>query len=614
MLFRKTIFIWLFLISTVWAADSNRLITYPPQKLMGFRGLDTSSAAPNIVDGRAKDLQNVKLSRAFDVRKRDGYSVINDTLDDLDIDSPAINGIFDAEYSDGTSWTIAFVGKKIKYDNSGTWTEIGLAHQTPTVTTGQNNQWQCVMALDEAVCTNDTDVPIKINSTPRKDSLAFTGLSNAVTKAKAVTWFRNYLIFGNTFENSVELPTRFRWSNVGTIETWSDDDFSDISSLGGDEIIGFAELYGNLYILLKKSIWKASLVGGDDVFSFSKVVDKVGSIAKGSIQVISFPDGRQSVFFLTEDKHIFSFNGVAIEEIDALVQTTVDDLGAVRLEYAVSVFDGTSYFLCGTNSTGSVNDTCYEYNTEIREWSKTAGINANAMARVKESDSTVKTYFGNYKAFVYWLDNPDLNNDVDGAIGLVDSVGTLSVDTITGAQIIIDSDLTTGTYTGATIEIVGGTGDGESAVITTMTSTGVVVASAFSTTPDSTSQYSIGAINAYYDTKWYDLGDATRKKNYKELFYWTAENSNDAVTIDYSNDFKTLIDSKNQTLSPSGGTSLWDTALWDVGTWGSTGDRFNRLDIKGVGRFINFKFTNAEVDESFQIYGFNIVAEALDVR
>ena len=604
------IFSLLFCSLTIPVFAQADLISYPDSKIMGFRGLDTRSTAPSIQDGRATDLNNVKLSSAFDLQKRAGKDTINNTLDDLDIDSPAITGIFDSKFSDGSSKTLVFVGSKLKYDNSGTWTTVS---GTATITTGQNNQWQCIMALDSAVCTNDTDVPIKVNSTPTKSVLNVSDLSDTLTKVKTLTWFRNYLIFGNTLENSVERPTRFRWSNVGTIETYTNDDFSDISTFAGDEIIGFAELYSDIYIFLKKSIWRASLTGGDEVFVFSKVIDGIGAVSRDSIQVVQLFDNRSAVIFTDDRKKVLMFDGSSITDIGSIIQPTLDNLNESRLQYSVSTFDGKSYLLSASTSGITTNDILLEFQTEIFEWTKHDTVDANAIAQVQETDLKIKSYVGNYNAFVYWLDNPELENDVDGATGIIDSVGTLDTDTITGAQVIVDSALTAGDYTGAVIKITSGTGAAQERVIAQSDSTSVTVTAAFTTTPDSTSIYSIGAIEADYQSKWYDLGDSAREKTFLGLLFWAEEASSDEATIGYAIDFDTTLDSETKSLAPTS-SSLWDTALWDVGTWGTTGNKIYTTKSSGLGNFISYEFSNDDIDESFHIYGFNILAVAGDIK
>lgn len=607
---RKIFLFLLLLISPCLADDNPRLVGYPPDKIMGFRGLDTNNSVTNIEDGRAVDLLNVKLSNALNLKKRYGKSVINGTLDDFDLSSPPITGIFDSEYSTGESWTLAFVGSKLKYDNSGTWSTV---NGSATITSGQDNQWMCQMALDNAICINNVDKPLQVSKTPTKSEVSFTGLSNPVTKANAVIWYRNYLIFGNTTENSISNPTRFRWSDVGTIGTWTNTNYVDISSLGGDSIVGFQEMYGDLYIFMQKSIWKASLVGGNDVFTFTKVVDGFGAISKESIKLVNLSGNRVGVIYMNENKKIYLFNGAVVTDIGNIIQPTLDDLNASRLQYSVGGYDDTTYYLSVSDGGLSKNDIVLVYEVEIGEWTKFDDLDFNAFARVKESTATIKSYIGNYYAFVYWMDNPSNNDDVSGATGIFDSVGYVNTSTETGAQILIDTGITSGIYTGATVKITSGTGAPEEAVVLTSTSTGVVLVTTMATTPDSTSNYTIGSINSYYQTKWYDFGSSPRFKTFRALYFWAKEASNNSVDISYLEDFQAETGSSTISLSPSS-SSLWDEALWDVATWGTTGDKFYSMVLTGKGKFLSIKFSQDDIDKSYTIYGYHMLADRLDVQ
>jgi len=575
---------------------------YPKNQLMGFRGLDTQSSAPMIPDSRSPDLQNVKLSRTLDLTKRYGWDPVNITLDELETDSPAVTGIYDAHYSDGTNKVLVFVGTALKYDKTGVWTDIVPWH-FPWITTGKNNQWFCDLALDTAVCTNDTDKPLEISTTPTATVLDTSDLTSALTKAKTVIWYKNYLIFGNTVEAGTERPTRVRWSDVGTTETWTDANYIDLAALGGDEVNSLIELYGDLYALMRNSIWKASYVAGNDTFVINKVIENIGAISRDSVQVITLEDKRRVIIFLDEDKKIYMFNGASLVDIGAIIQPTLDGLNASRLQYATSVFDGKSYTICASTGSSTENDTCYEFQAEIGEWTKHTDINANAMGRVKISTSDIRTYYGNYDAFVYWLDNPDFDSDGGqgtGYSGVVDLVTTIDTGTATGLQFIVDADVTYGLtdLTGCIIKITSGTANGEEQVITYNMATGLAVATAFTTTPDSTSNYSIGAIDAYYKTRWYDLGDSASRKAFRKLYFWAKEDTSNEATISFAEDFGSSLGSTTKDLAPSS-SSTWDNAIWDEGIWGVTGDKFYDVLLKGRGRNIQFKFANDE--ESFFI-------------
>ena len=593
------------------AADPPGLITYPENKIMGFRGLDTRATAPTLTDGRATSLKNVKLSSSFNLRQRYGYDTVNDTtLDDYSFDPPAVTGIFNAKYSDGSNIIYAFVGDKLKYDNGKLWTDVP---GTPTITEDQDYQWQCVLALDKAICTDDYDVPIKVSATPSMDTLYTGDLTDSLDKVKVLAWFRNYLIFGNTVENSIERPTRIRWSDVGTIETYDDDNYNDIATYGGDEIIGFAELYGDLYIFLKNSIWRMSLVGGDDLFTFTKVIDGIGAIARDSLHIVYLSDNRSVVMFLDSISRVLLFDGVGFMDVGNIIQSVLNNLSDPRLQYSVGTFDGTSYFLSVTDGSDTEHSILLEYNLEMQEWSKHTDINANALAQVEEATATVKTYFGNYDAFVYWLNNPDLKNDVDGATGIVDSAGRINSATQTGVQIILDATLTSGVYTGAIIKITSGTAVGEERVILTSTDTGVTVTSDFTVTPDSTSVYTIGAIDAEYKTKWFDLGNSAQEKSFLGMLVWGEEASAYGADVHHSIDFGSRSGSTSIDLSPSS-SSLWDSAIWDTATWAITGDKFTTVKLSGLGNFLQVEFANPDIDESFNLYGFNILAIGGDIK
>ncbi len=610
-MFKKfgTFFLLFFLIIvSAFGEDNPKLIGYPSNKIMGFLGLDSRSRAPLLADGRATDLLNVVVSPTFDLRRRYGYSIITGNLDDTTMDDPDIEGIFDAEFSNGTSYTFVFVGNKLKYDNTTSWVDVTGGG---AITAGQDNQWQCLMALDTSICTNNVDTPLEIDNAPNRSILNFTGLSSSVTRAKAHIWYQNYMIWGNTTEGGTARPTRFRWSNVGTTETYSDDDRVDIASLNGDEIIAFKEMYGDLYIIMRKSIWKASLVGGNDIFVFSKLVDSIGAIARNSVQVVTFPDNKLGIVFLSEDKRMYVFNGVAVLDLGWLIQPTLDNLVASRLPYAVSVFDGEYYHLSVATGSSTYNDLVLGYNPRINEWIKSDQINANAFTRVTESTSLIKTYFGNYNSFVYWLDNSDNLNDVDGATGSIDSLSTQNNQFMTGAQMIVDAGITSGAYTGAIMKITSGTGAGQERVIMSGAITNVIVTVAFTTSPDSTSLYSIGDINAYYFTKHYDMGDSSRFKGFRKSFIWGAEDSDNSVDVGYALDYGSVLNSETLNLSPSS-TSLWDSAIWDESIWGTTGDKFYTTDLTGHGRSIQLRFSQDDIDETFHLYGYHILADSLD--
>ena len=600
----------LLLFSSVCLADDDpNLSVYPPQGVMLFRGLDDKSSPILIQDGRASDLKNVDFSLTYGLRKRKGYKVIGDIMDIPDQDFAGITGIYYNKFSDGTSKVITTIGNRVYYYDVNTflWTPIYYE-----LTVNSNNQGTWASALDYIIGTNDAEPPIKIDKTPTLTNLKLTNLSDTLTKAKCIIWFKNRLILGNTVEAGVERPTRFRWSALGAIETYDDDDFIDIAALGGQEIEGFAELYDNLYIFLTDSIWKVSYVGGAEIFIVSRVIDKVGCIAKNSIQQINYLNQSLGLVFLSKDKKIYFFNGGSLTELGILIETTTNNLNASRLKYAVSAEDGANYYLSVTNGSGNTtNNLLLVFNYQIGEWTKFIDINANAIAKVIDNTNLSKIWFGNYDSFVYEINVSGLYNDVSAASGTFESVGTLTTTTSSGQQVIYDNDATF-TTTGATVKIISGTAKGEERVVTSCVTTGIIVDSAFAITPDTTSVYSIGNIDAFYQTKWFDLGEAARRKQFGEIYLWAKEAGNVDVDINYALDFGSTVTTETTSLLGTG--SIWGTAVWGTSTWGGQDALFKQIKLSSNGRYIRVKFADDEAGENFEFYGYSIINWRGDVQ
>lgn len=599
---------FLLLASVCLAGDSQDLRVYPPQGIMTFRGLDEKSSPTSVQDGRSSEAQNVKFTLTGGLSKRAGIKLVNGVLDIPDVAFQAVTGLYYTKLSSGTAYRIATVGNRFYYDNSGTWTQVSGF----SATYAQNNQFVFTTALDNIIFTNDTDAPQLWTGSGNISNVSFTGLSNAITKAKCVAWFKNYLIFGNTVENSVNRKTRIRWSNVGLINTWSDDDYIDIDTLSGQEIQGFGILYDNLYIFMTDSIYKVSLVGGNDLFAISKVVEGTGCIAKNSIQNITLNNTTNGLIFLSKDKTINFFDGTNVVDASILIEDTMDGLLASRLPYAVSAADTNDYYLAvTTGNTATSNNLLLDFQFSNGDWSKHTQIDANAMASVLDSDGLLQVYYGNYHSFVYQMDNTSLNNDISGHTGTFEAVSVYTTATASGLQIIYDNEASF-TATGAIVRITGGSAIGEERVIAACTSTGIVVTTAFDTTPTSTSTYSIGDIDAIYTTKWFDLGNPTRRKQFGELYLWAEEQGNMSITANYAQDFGSYLEA--QSVSLLGGGGVWGTAVWGTDTWGGQDAVLRQIKLKGSGRFIRYRFTEPDINETFNLYGYSNVFWDGDVQ
>lgn len=603
----------LLLLLWVGLVQSKEPQTYPPNGTLEFLGLDDTSAPTQVQDGRAQDLQNVTLDVSEGVRQRFGYSLVAGTLDqgvqaDTKTDFPvcAVTGLYYTKFSTGTDRIITTCGNRFAYLNGTTWTTV--SGQTVTITAGQDNQFVFATALDEVIGTNAVNAPIRYNNSTL-DVVNFTSLTSTSrpTTAKTVAFFKNFLIFGNTTENGVAKPTRIRWSNVGTTTTWSNADFIDIGALGGQSINAMAELYDHLYIFLTDSIYRLSFVAGADTFQVSKVTDDIGCIAKNSVQSITLSNAQNGLVFLDKDKKVYFFDGITVKDISQFITHTLDGFSASRLQYAVSADTNTDYLLCLTNGSGGTNDTCLELEYQIGEWTKHKDIPANAMAHVLDNNGRDQVYFGSYRSFVYQWADEDLIDDVATAFGKVRSVSGYDTSFASGLQILyVDgANYTTNFFAGAPIRLTEETTvTGQLSTIVYNTTTGLVVSDTYGTdVTGGLTRFEVGAIDSFYTTKWYDLGQAARLKQFGEVYFWAqAEDTSSGLTVSYATDLSADIASQTISLSADTGDAIWGSATWGSSRWGSGSDVFRQVKLSGEGRYLRLKFAEDDPNESFHLY------------
>jgi len=608
---KKFLLTVLFSLFLTFCFGQEKAKVFPPNGIQQFLGLDDTSAAPIVKDGRAADIQNITLDITGAASKRKGVSFHSrlDTLALVD-DFEAVTGGHEIYKSTGTRVKFATCGNKLfAITTAGIKTDIT---NGVTITEGKDYKWLFTTALDYGIGINNVDSPIKTQGTAATTSaLSFTGLSDAVTNAKCLVWWKNYLIFGNTTEDSVIHSTRIRWSNVGTIETWSDDDYVDIAVLGGQQIEGFAQLYDNLIIFLTDSIYKVSLVGGDELVAITKISEGIGCIAKNSIQNIQIGNS-EGLIFLSRDKTINFCDGVKVTEISTNISELIDTLSSARLPYAVSIDDQECahyYLACATLGN---NDLVLDYHYGIGEWSKHIQIDANAFFVANDANEKPQVYYGNYKSIVYQMVDPDKDSDVEGNLGAITSTGTYNTTTATGAIVLYDTSANFTDTTGAIVSFLSGTGEGTEAVVVDLTSTTGLIVTGITVMPEVGTTYSTGAINSYYTTKWYDTGSAPMRKNFGELYLWTNSDTSVNMQIYHATDFSSTITSTDASLGGEG--SLWGTAIWGTSTWSGSTTELSIIPLNVSGRYIKFKFSEDSIDEPMELLGYNFLFWDLSYR
>ena len=109
------------------------------------------------------------------------------------------------------------------------------------------------------------------------------------------------------------------------------------------------------------------------------------------------------------------------------------------------------------------------------------------------------------------------------------------------------------------------------------------------------------AIDAFYKTRWEDYNDILNQKGVPEVTIYH-QLTTTTLTMAYSYDFEEA-NQFTQTFSLSAGGALYGSAVFGVDVYGASGGAVKRRDLTGRGRVTRLIFSNANIDETFQIDG-----------
>ena len=361
-------------------------------------GLNTNSGPLGLEENESPDLQNVDFDKGGSFKQRQGYTALNTT------------SISAGDQIDGLYWFITAAIKKpiaicnakaYRQDNDGngdpdgTWDDI-----TGAVTITPAKHFDFETFIGYALMTNDWDLPVKWSGA---GNLELLDVPTGLTRAKFVTQFQNYAFLGNVVVSGTDRPSRFYFSNLRDIDTWTATDFYEVSMLDGEEITGMKVLGDRLVVYKTSSIYIVTFTGNNDIpFTITKSKSSVGCIAPYSIQEIN----NNHVFLAYDGVYIFDGNNSY--KLSEKINPTINALKKTKLENAVSMYqkDKNRYWLGVASS--SANDTVLTWDSFNNAWSKYAGINASSMAMFLINGVEQRPYFGDYNGFVY---RGDIGND-----------------------------------------------------------------------------------------------------------------------------------------------------------------------------------------------------------
>lgn len=375
-----------------------------------------------IPDNKASALQNITLDDRGQLSKRKGYSIINST-GAMGL-APVTGGGYHTATS-GSSFFAVIAGSNVyKTGNtfSGTYTNIT---GTVTVTNSASNLAQTTSLNDSLIFCNERDKPFKVSSTGNAVHLS-TGLFSG---AKTCSTYGTYLILSNTTESSVSFPSRVRWSDINTPDSFPANNYIDVEPNDGDPIIASIAFEDSVYIFKKKSIHRMMITGldGADAFIIRPVVRNIGAWAKNSVKVIP----NVGIAFLAQNT-VYVLNDDGLNPIGDSIQRTLDAVTRSMWANSVGVVYPQRYqYWLAISPSGSTNSKVLVYDYIQKSWTVYTGMSVNMLSQAEDSNGNALLLSGDYVGNNYQQDHGTSDNPaaVSTSIDASYTTGDLYIDT-----------------------------------------------------------------------------------------------------------------------------------------------------------------------------------------
>jgi len=282
-------------------------------------GVNYSLPAEDMPPDGLFEMENCTVGLAGEVSKRNGFAKFNASSMNSDATITACGQVVLA----GTEKVFAFAGNKFYDVTGGTATD---RTGSVTITAGDDNTWDWVLAGDTLIAVNGEDT----------DGIKWTGgTSNAAaldddsrfTKPKWVTFWENRAWVGNI--NGA--ADRIWRSDAGDIETWGSLSFYSL----GYDITGLHPFQNVLAIHTEQGIHTLTPTGNSTIPYQQQQRTQRGTVAGRSI--VTVPGERQ--LFVRDDGIYQWSGGASVEKISfALDDRYWPELNKARLAYSFALY------------------------------------------------------------------------------------------------------------------------------------------------------------------------------------------------------------------------------------------------------------------------------------
>ncbi len=387
-----------------------------------------------------------------------------------------------------------------------------------------------------------------------------------------------------------------------------------------DPMTGLKSFFDFFLIFKKLDVY---ILSGDNELNFRvdriRSDERIGCVSDRTIRII------ENYCYFVGINGVYRTNGITIEKIsrpiddffDQNSSSTTYKINKTYLPNACAEYypeKNVYMFFCAAGS-GTTNNMCFALNTKsIRideetgditaDWNPWPGFTTQAVGIINESG--IDRWFRiDDVGYVFRMER------LDGDGANVTSTATSATSTTLSDSI---QAWTTNLYSGLRVNILSGTGSGQERTISSNTATQLTVSSSWTTTPDTTSVYSIGGVPYHYQHSWHDYEQPTKSKRWRYARPRFETNGSYGVNIFYGFDFQQS-DGDQATYTISG-IALMDVALWDVALFDGIAILQNRLNVPGnrIHRWSNFKIENNAAGQAVKYMGFDKIWQLKGMR
>lgn len=409
---KKIVCLLAFFLHTSFAYGISELT--PFDYLNNSGGLNTTAAPTSVADNESPDLQNVDFNEFGAIKKRKGYATLNTTPLTGETE---LTGLYQYRLNDGTSKLVcphstAFY--KMDTDSSG------VPDGTPDdITSGETITAEEKFSFDTIrntlVATNGTDLPFKWDAVNSPNDIAQLGVPAGLTKAKYVVGFKDRTILANVTVSGVDYPSRFYYSDIGTLDTFSATSFISVQTDDGGQIRGIIVLGERLVILKDFGIYNILFTGDADVpFIVRKSNSDVGCISHWSIAKV-----KNNIVFLSPDG-IYIYNGTESMKISDKIETTLEEFQTADYTKTSSA----NYRLLNqcwftfTSAAGTHSDRVIVWDYSNNAFGLHVGMEPAVITTFYDGNNLERLYHADYYGYIYQNNtgNSDYLKNVQTAI------------------------------------------------------------------------------------------------------------------------------------------------------------------------------------------------------